>query len=310
MPLSIQRKDLSGLTVIVTGANIGIGLETARMLSEMGAQVTIACRNANKAETAAEDIEKTTGKKPHVASLDLSNFDSTVAFVDEFKANHDRLDILVNNAGVVSSSKGEDGMSKNGFEIDFQVNHLSQFLLTNRLLPLITNAAQNKINNFTPRVVTVGSNAATIGKIDYSYVQNSANLPFLFTRYANSKLMNAMFIKKLSEIVKDNGVVAHVVHPGFVASDIHAKEDHKVPRFVIKIADFVMKATARSPVQGAMTSVHVAISDEAAETTGKYWDSCKVVAYPNKLITDDNAVDQLWADSLKYLQEKGIEIDH
>lgn len=102
----------------------------------------------------------------------------------------------------------------------YQVNHLSQFLLTNRLLPLMTHAAQNKINNFTPRVVTVGSNAATIGKIDYSYVQNSANLPFLFTRYANSKLMNAMFIKKLSEILKDNGVVAHVVHPGFVASGI------------------------------------------------------------------------------------------
>jgi NAD(P)-dependent dehydrogenase (short-subunit alcohol dehydrogenase family) len=100
----------------------------------------------------------------------------------------------------------------------FQVNHLSQFLLTNRLLPLLTNAGQNKINNFTPRVVTVGSNAASIGKIDYSYVQNSDKLPFLFTRYANSKLMNAMFIKKLSEILKDNGVVAHVVHPGFVAS--------------------------------------------------------------------------------------------
>jgi hypothetical protein len=93
-------------------------------------------------------------------------------------------------------------------------------------------------------------------------------------------------------------------------TDIHAKDEHKVPKFVIKIADFVMKATARSAVQGAMTSVHVAISDEAAETTGKYWDSCKIVAYPNKLVTDDNAVDQLWTDSLKYLQEKAIEIDH
>lgn len=92
--------------------------------------------------------------------------------------------------------------------------------------------------------------------------------------------------------------------------DIHAKEEHKVPKFVIKIADFIIKATARSSVQGAMTSVHVAISDEAAETSGKYWDSCKIVAYPNKLITDDNAVNQLWTDSIKYLQEKGIETNN
>lgn len=76
------------------------------------------------------------------------------------------------------------------------------------------------------------------------------------------------------------------------------------------MADFIIKATARSSVQGAMTSVHAAISDEAAETSGKYWDSCKIVAYPNKLIADDNAVDQLWTDSLKYLQEKGIEINN
>jgi NAD(P)-dependent dehydrogenase (short-subunit alcohol dehydrogenase family) len=88
------------------------------MLSEMGAQVTIACRNANKAEAAAQDIEKTTGNKPQVASLDLSNFDSTIAFVDEFKAKHERLDILVNNAGVVCSSKGEEGMTKDGFEME------------------------------------------------------------------------------------------------------------------------------------------------------------------------------------------------
>jgi NAD(P)-dependent dehydrogenase (short-subunit alcohol dehydrogenase family) len=83
---------------------------------------------------------------------------------------------------------------------------------------LIKAAAQNKINDFTPRVVAVGSSAATIGKIDSAYLEDETKLPFFFTRYANSKLMNSMFIKKLSEVVKDDEIIAHVVHPGFVSS--------------------------------------------------------------------------------------------
>jgi NAD(P)-dependent dehydrogenase (short-subunit alcohol dehydrogenase family) len=89
------------------------------MLSEMGAQVTLACRNAEKAQIAAEDIEKTTGRKPEVASLDLSKLASVAAFVDDFKSKHDRLDIIVNNAGYVSVAKGAEGMTGDGFEIEY-----------------------------------------------------------------------------------------------------------------------------------------------------------------------------------------------
>jgi len=308
MPLSVEHKDLSGLTVLVTGANVGIGLETARMLSEMGAQVTIACRNTEKAQAAAEDIEKTTSRRPEVVSLDLSKLDSVAAFIDDFKARHERLDILVNNAGVVSAMNGAAGMTQDGFETDFQVNHLSQFLLTNRFLPLIKAAAQNKINDFTPRVVSVASNAATIGKVDYTYVDNQDKLPFFFQRYANSKLMNCMFIKKLSEVVRDDGIIAHAVHPGFVSTDIHAKGDNKVPKFIIGIIGSIINLLARSASQGAMTTVHCAVSDDATKTTGKYWDSCKVAAYPNKLITNEEALDYLWSESIRLLKEKGYDV--
>jgi NAD(P)-dependent dehydrogenase (short-subunit alcohol dehydrogenase family) len=88
------------------------------MLCEMGAQVTIACRNAKKAEAAAEDVEKTTGNKPQLASLDLSSLDSTIAFVNEFIAKHERLDILINNAGIASPLSGKEGITKDGFEIE------------------------------------------------------------------------------------------------------------------------------------------------------------------------------------------------
>lgn len=87
-----------------------------------------------------------------------------------------------------------------------------------RLLPLMKYAAQNKINGFTPRVVILGSTAAQAGNIDYAYLQNADTIPFIFNRYANSKLMNAMFAKKLGENLKDDEIVAHVVHPGIVAS--------------------------------------------------------------------------------------------
>ncbi|KAI8577603.1 hypothetical protein K450DRAFT_251604 [Umbelopsis ramanniana AG] len=308
MPLKVEKKDLTGLTVLITGANVGIGLETARMLCEMGALVTIACRNAQKAEAAAEDIEKTTGNRPEVASLELSTLETTATFVNEYIAKHQRLDILINNAGAFTTEKPQDGLTQDGFEIDFQINHLSHFLLTIRLLPLIKYATQNKINGFTPRILIVGSNAAQAGKIDYSYLQNADNIPFIFNRYANSKLMNAMFAKKLGDNLKDDGIVAHVIHPGFVASDIYAKPDYKLPKFLISGMGFLVKATARSNVQGAMTSVHVAISDDAAKSSGKYWDSCKIAAYPNKSINDDSIVNELWNKSEQYLQEKGFDV--
>jgi NAD(P)-dependent dehydrogenase (short-subunit alcohol dehydrogenase family) len=111
--------------------------------------------------------------------------------------------------------------------------------LTIRLLPLIKHAAKNKINGFTPRVVVVGSNAAKNGKIDYSYLQNADKLPFFFNRYANSKLMNAMFVRKLAENVEDDGVVAHVLHPGLVASGMLTSmhTTYHVPNVLTSICD-------------------------------------------------------------------------
>lgn len=109
------------------------------MLSEMGAQVTIACRNTEKAQAAAEDIEKTTSRRPEVVSLDLSKLDSVAAFIDDFKARHERLDILVNNAGVVSAMNGAAGMTQDGFETEYvscQSDLPHQHSYDNRFQPL------------------------------------------------------------------------------------------------------------------------------------------------------------------------------
>lgn len=307
MPLSVEKRDLTGLTAVVTGGNAGIGYETVRMLSEMGANVTIACRNAEKGQAAAEGIEKISGKKPDVGSIDLCNFASVAAFVEDFKSKHDRIDILVNNAGFVSMAKGDEAYTGDGLETDAQVNHLSQLLLTTQLMPLLKHAAQHKINNFVPRVVVVSSDAGKIGKVNTGYweKQNKEKLPWFFGRYGDTKLAFAMVSKKLADTVESDGVIVHMVHPGYVASDIHAKNDNGMPQFLTKTMGWIMNLTARTAAQGAMTSVYCAVSVEAEKSTGKYWYSNKIANYPNSLITNQEAVDKLWNDSANILKERG-----
>ena len=114
---------------------------------------------------------------------------------------------------------------------------------------MIKAAAQNKINDFTPRVVSVASAAAKIGKVDYTYVDNQDKLPFFFQRYANSKLMNCMFIKKLSEVVKDDGIIAHAVHPGFVSTGKYIKRFERGINWMVLMLTttkiFMLRVTTR-----------------------------------------------------------------
>ena len=91
-------------------------------------------------------------------------------------------------------------------------------------------------------------------------------------------------------------------------TDIWVKEDNKIPRPLGRLVNFIVNLTARSPEQGAMTSVHAATSEEAAEQTGKYWASCKVIPYPNKLVEDSEAINKLWSESTRFLKEKGYDL--
>src|SRR5580658_10349912 len=150
--------DQTGRIAIVTGANTGIGLETARMLAQKGARVVLACRTPEKGEAAARSIaaDRPTGSATF-APLDLSDLDSVAAFASAIAAAHTRLDLLVNNAGVMVPPLGR---TKQGFELQFGTNHLGHFALAGRLLPLILR---------TPgaRIVVVASGAQIFGHIDF-----------------------------------------------------------------------------------------------------------------------------------------------
>ena len=205
--------DQSGRTAIVTGANTGIGLETARMLALKGAEVVLACRNPDKGKGALARIlaEKPSGLAT-LASLDLSDLDSVAAFAMSFASTHERLDLLVNNAGVMVPPLGR---TKQGFELQLGTNHLGHFALTGRLLPLLQR---------TPgaRIVVVSSTAQNIGRVDFDDL-NWERRPYRsWSAYGQSKLANQLFALELHRRLSTAGSDVRVTaaHPGWTATDL------------------------------------------------------------------------------------------
>lgn len=199
-----------GKVAIITGANTGIGRETALGLAERGARVIIACRSIDKGKKARDEIITATGNTDvHFMQLNLASFASIRSFVRSFLEQYSRLDILINNAGVMGVPHQ---LTEDGLEMHIGVNHFAHFLLTISLLDILKKTAPS-------RVVTVGSAC-------HSWIQfNRANLYSddgynRFTAYAQSKLANNLFTKELSSKLKDTGVTANCLHPGVVYTEI------------------------------------------------------------------------------------------
>ena len=210
---SEQVDDQTGRVAIVTGANTGIGLETAKTLARKGAAVVLACRSVKKGEAAVADI-KTGGIKGSVELelLDLANLESVRTFVERLRKRHDRLDLLINNAGVMMppASKTQDG-----FELQFGVNHLGHFALTGLLADLLLASAGS-------RVVTVSSEAHKWGTMDFEDLQWEQKPYKRVAAYGQSKLANLLFTYELQRRFDEAGVqtLALAAHPGWTATDL------------------------------------------------------------------------------------------
>jgi NAD(P)-dependent dehydrogenase (short-subunit alcohol dehydrogenase family) len=245
--------DQTGRTAIVTGANTGIGRETARMLALKGAHVVLACRNADKGRAALAQIlaEKPAGRAD-LDTLDLSNLDSVAAFADAFARTHERLDLLINNAGVMVPPLGRTAQ---GFELQFGTNHLGHFALAARLLPLVLR---------TPgaRVVVVASAAQNFGRIDFDDL-NWERRPYRgWAAYSQSKLANMLFALELQRRLSaaGSGVRATAAHPGWTATDLQRTAG---------AARFLNPLFAMKPAEGALPTLRAA-TDPAADG-GSYW---------------------------------------
>ena len=198
--------DQTGRTAIVTGANSGIGFETAQALAAKGAAVVMACRNLSKAAAAAEAIrEAVPGAKLEILELDLADLASVRSFAEAFSRTYDTLDLLINNAGVMVPPFSK---TKDGFELQFGANHLGHFALTGLLLDRLT---------ATPgaRVVNVSSGAHRFGKMDFDNLQSEKGYK-PWQAYGRSKLANLLFTLELQKHLTARGAdtLAVAAHPG------------------------------------------------------------------------------------------------
>src|SRR3954471_15941317 len=177
--------DQTGRIAIVTGANSGLGLVTARELARHGALVVMACRNLDKGRAAQAEVSATaSGPKPELESLDLASLSSVRSFAERFKQSHDHLDLLINNAGVMAPPRRR---TADGFELQFGTNHLGHFALTNLLLPLMEDRED-------ARVVTLSSTAhKTVRGIALGNL-NGERRYFRWNAYGQSKLANLLFV--------------------------------------------------------------------------------------------------------------------
>jgi NAD(P)-dependent dehydrogenase (short-subunit alcohol dehydrogenase family) len=270
--------DLRDTTVLITGANTGIGRATAQALAARGATLYLACRNEGRARPVMAEIAQTTGNDSlHLLALDLADLSSVSACAGAFLATGAPLHILVNNAGLA----GKRGLTPAGFELAFGTNHLGPFLLTSLLLDRLRESAP-------ARIVTVASDAHyRVDGIDFDAVRRPTRTRTAFHEYSVSKLANVLHAAELARRLDGTGVTTYALHPGVIASDVW----REVPWPIRPL----MKLRMRSPDEGAKTPVYCATAPELAGETGLYYEDCRR-REPGKAVTVPLAK-ELWERS-------------
>ena len=250
--------DLDGRTFLITGANTGIGRETARALAARGARLHLACRSQDAGRRTIDEISAQTGNRElELLALDLGDLESVRRCADAFLSTGEPLHVLINNAGLA----GAHGMTASGFEIAFGTNHVGPFLLTSRLLDRLQSSAPARIVN----VASVAHYNAP--GIDWEAIRKRTRSFTGMREYSTSKLANVLHAQELARRLDGAGVTTYALHPGTIASDIW----RRVPWPVRPL----MTRRMQSPEQGARTSLYCATSPDVAGETGGYYDDCR-----------------------------------
>lgn len=280
---------MNGKIVLVTGATFGIGRATALQIAHLGATTVIAGRNEAKSQDTVHHIQHETGN-PNVEYLlaDLSSIAQTTRLAEEFKARYGRLDVLVNNVGVFLWRRHQ---TVDGLEQTFALNHLvSQFLLTHLVLESLRASAPS-------RIVNVSSDAHYAGQINFDDLLGERRYSG-WKAYSQSKLANVLFTYALARRLMGSGVTANALHPGVVASGFPTPDN--TPELLARGFRQVYGLFARSPSEGAETSVYLATAPEVEGITGRYFTD-KQPKDSAKISYDQSTQERLWRESEQLL---------
>ncbi|CAL1587063.1 unnamed protein product [Knipowitschia caucasica] len=294
-PLRLPGDTMRGKTVIITGANSGIGKALAGELLALQARVIMACRDRTRAEEAAREIQAQSGHRGErgelvVRLLDLASLQSVRRFCEQILQEEPRLDVLVNNAGLYQCpyTKTEDG-----FEMQFGVNHLGHFLLTHLLLDLLRRSSPS-------RVVVVSSKLYKYGSINFQDLNSEAAYDKAFC-YSQSKLANLLFTLQLSKRLEGSGVTVNALTPGIVRTNLGRHVP--IPMLAKPLFKLASMAFFKSPLEGVQTPLYLASSPEVEGVSGKCFANCKEEEL-TPAAKDEQAAKRLWEVSCEMV---GIE---
>ncbi|MFK7894589.1 MAG: SDR family oxidoreductase [Myxococcota bacterium] len=310
--------EIEGTLTLITGGNTGIGKETAIALAQKGARVVIASRDAARGQSALADIRKASGRDDvELIELDLASLASVRRCAAEFSERFDQLSLLVNNAGV-ALTRGPRQETHDGLEMQFGVNHVGHFVLTNALLPLLRKSAPARIVNLSSAGYRMAPNGLNFDDLQMKKEYSG------FICYGHSKLANVYFTTELARQLKGEDITVNAVHPGYVATELGHLRPEDEARFVKpekksapKTAGASNSASESGPdlsalgepisaKEGAATSILVASSLEVDGVSGRYFADSKAEEL-TPIAADPAPARRLWEATEELLRELGGE---
>eukprot|EP00871_Galdieria_phlegrea_P002483 jgi/Galph1/3235/GphlegSOOS_G1913.1 len=294
----VPQVSLSGKVAIVTGANSGIGKETARYFFESGATIILACRNMKSGEQVIEelcdsDIQST--KRLVVLELDLSSTNSVRSFVRKFESLQVPLHYLILNAGVMG---GPLAFTQDGVELHFGVNHLGHFMLTMLLMDKISETSG-------VRIVVVSSLTYLLGSLQLDDINYRKRSYRRFEAYATSKLCNLLFMRELCKRCLSWKLKIASVHPGDVHTNVARNFGHIISLLYHKIASLFL----RSPKEGAATVFNAAVDPFLTQFSGIFVMNVNRVVPLVENALDESDAKALWSKSLQMIPWQPKELD-
>jgi NAD(P)-dependent dehydrogenase (short-subunit alcohol dehydrogenase family) len=266
---------MDGKVCMITGANSGIGLSTAKGLAKLGATLILVCRNKEKGDKALREIQyETQNDKIDLLLADLSSQKSVRDLASSFKTKYDKLDVLINNAGTYCTKRT---FTEDGIETTFAVNHLAYFLLSNLLLDDLKASSSS-------RIIIVSSGLERQGKINFDDLQCEKGYFFGYRAYSQSKLANILFTYELAHRLAGTRITVNCLHPGFVKTNLIRTR---------RLITFLLSPLQITPEKGAETSIYLASSAEVEGITGKYFASKKETK-SSKGSYDESISKRLW----------------